>query len=106
PGFVDAFGKGWYATDLGVSDDLLHYNSVFWADYALDSFRSSSETDADRTTFGSVAGFGSNAFEVTYPADSQGYKSDWIFFVEGDYMAAVVVWDKALTDRYLLIDQA
>ena len=106
PGFLDAFGKGWYTTDIGVVDNLLHYNSVFWAAYALDSFRSSSETDADHTSFSSVAGFGSNAFEVTYPADSQGYKSDWIFFVQGDYMAAVLVWDKALTDRDLLIDQA
>jgi hypothetical protein len=106
PGFVDAFGKGWYATDLGVSDALLHYSSVFWADYALDSFKSGAQDDPDRTSFGSVAGFGSNSFEVTYPADSQGYKSDWIFFAQGDYMAALVVWDNALTDRYLLIDQA
>ena len=106
PGFVDAYGKGWTSTNVDVEDDLFHYTSFFWAAYALGWFKDGAQTDPERTTFANVSGFGDGAFEVTYPADSDGFTADWIFFAQGDYMAAVAVWDKGVTGHEALVDQA
>jgi hypothetical protein len=105
PGYIDAYGKGWTSTDVDLEDDLFHYTSFFWAAYALGSFKGDAQSDPDRTTFSNISGFGTGAFEVTYPADSDGYASDWIFFAQGDYMAAVAVWDKGVTGHGALLDQ-
>ena len=106
PGYVDAYGKGWTSTTVDLEDDLFHYTSFFWATYALGSFKGGAQDDPDRTTFRNVSGFGTGAFEVTYRADADGYTSDWIFFAQGDYMAAVAVWDKGVTGHDALLDQA
>lgn len=106
PGYVDAYGKGWTSTDVDLEDDLFHYTSFFWAAYALSSFKSGAQDDPERNTFSTISGFGTGAFEVTYPADSDGYTADWIFFARGDYMAAVAVWDKGVNGHDALLDQA
>jgi hypothetical protein len=106
PGYVDAYGKGWTATDLGLEDDLLHYTSFFWAAYALGTIKGGAQDDPDRKTYSNISGYGTGAFEVTYPADSDGYTSDWIYFARGDYMAAVAVWDKGVSGHEALVDQA
>ena len=106
PGFEDAYRKGWLHPAVGLFDDLLHYTSVFWAAYALGSFKGSAQADADRTSFRSISGFGSGAFEVTYPADSSGYSSDWIFFARGDYMAALSVSEQADLGHNVVVAQA
>ena len=106
PGYIDAYGKGWTSTEVDLEDNLFHYTSFFWAAYALGSFKNGAQDDPDRNSFENVSGFGTGAFEVTYPADSDGYRADWIFFARGDYMAAVAVWDAGVTGHDTLIDQA
>jgi hypothetical protein len=104
PGFKDAYRKSWDQTEVGLDDDLVHYTSVFWAAYALASFRSGAQKD-EHTSYQTLSRFGAGAFEVTYPADSTGYKSDEIYFTEGDYMAAVSMAAAGSIARDVLLDQ-
>jgi hypothetical protein len=106
PGFVDAYAKGWDSPQVGLSDNLLHYSSVFWAAYAVGIFKGGAQRDVDATSVHNITGFGTGAFEVTYAADSQGYIDDWIYFTRGDYMAAIAVSEIGNAGHTALVDQA
>jgi hypothetical protein len=104
PGFKDAYRKHWDQTEASLVDDVVHYTSVFWAAYALASFRSSAQKD-EHTSYKTLSQFGAGAFEVTYPADSTGYKWDQIYFAEGDYLATVSMAATSDIARNVLLDQ-
>jgi len=104
PGFKDAYRKSWDQTEVGLDDDVVHYTSLFWAAYALASFRGGAQKD-EHTSYQALNGFGAGAFEVTYPADSSGYKWDQMYFAQGDYMAAVSMGATGAIARNVLLDQ-
>jgi len=106
PGFLDAYRKAWDQPAVGLYDDLVHYSSLFWADYALANFKAGVQSDSSRSSFQSLGGFGAGAFEVTYPADTDGYKWDEIYFAVGDYVAKVSFAATGTVARDVLLDQA
>ena len=106
PGFSDAYGKSWYQTEVGVFDEVGRYSSVVWALYALSIFKVNSQQDPDVTSVQDISGFGFGAFEVTYPADTDGYKWDEIYFAVGDYVSVVSLGATGTISRDVLLDQS
>ena len=106
PGFSDAYSKSWYQPEVGVYDEVARYESLLWALYALSIFKVNFQQDPDATAVQNISGFGYGAFEVTYPADTDGYKWDEIYFAVGDYVAAVSLGATATLARDVLLDQS
>lgn len=106
PGFVDAYGKSWDQPEVSVSDEVARYNSVVWALYALSIFKIEAQQDPDATSVRNISGYGNGAFEVTYPAGTDGYKWDEIFFAVGDYVAAVSLGATGIIAHDVLLDQS
>jgi hypothetical protein len=104
-GFIDGYLKAWDEGDVGLDDQLAHYTSVFWAQFALNSFKSGAQRDVTHTSFKLLTGLGPSAFEVTYPADTDGYKWDEIWFAQGDYLAAISMASKGYIAHDVLLDQ-
>jgi hypothetical protein len=105
-GFVDAYDKTWSQPGQGLYDGLEHYSSLFWSAFRAGELRGAAQADTVHTSYRSVAGFGTAAFEVTDPADAQGYLSDTLVFSQGDYIAFIVVASPTTPDHNLLMDQA
>jgi hypothetical protein len=105
-GFVDAYEKTWSQPGQGLYDGLEHYSSLFWSAFRVAELKDGAQADKVHTSYRSVAGFGSAAFEVTEPADAQGYLSDTLVFSQGDYIAFVVVASATTPDHNLVMDQA
>jgi hypothetical protein len=106
PGFSDAYGKSWYQPEVGIYDEVARYDSVVWALYALSIFKVQAQQDPDATSVRNVSGYGYGAFEVTYPADTDGYKWDEIYFGVGDYLAALSLGATGTLAHDVLLDQS
>jgi hypothetical protein len=106
PGFSDAYGKTWYQPEVSLDDVVAHYNSVFWAAYALRSFKADVQADHTVTSVRSIGGLGNGAFEVTYRANTDGYIWDEIYFAVGDYIGWVSLGAKGAIVRGVLLDQS
>jgi hypothetical protein len=116
PGFSDAYRETWYQPKVEVHDNLAHYNSEVCAGNALNRQFVSAQTTHSATRPGtghilrstslrSISGFGGGAFEVTFPADTDGYQSDEIYFAVGDYLAWVGIEADGAIARDMLLDQ-
>jgi len=108
PGFSDAYRKAWYEPEVALEDRVAHYNSVVWAAYALSSFKVGAQrgNTPTATSVRSISGFGPGAFEVTYPAGTDGYQWDEIYFAVGDYVAWVSLGATGALARGVLLDQS
>ncbi len=107
-GFVDAYVKVWgQAPDQGMADRLERYSSFFSAAYRLGQAQAADKRDTTHSSFRTVPGYGSGAYEVTLPADANGDSSDVLVFAKGDYVAAVsVVRHNGTPDHTALTTQA
>jgi hypothetical protein len=91
-GFVDAYEKLWgRAPAQGMADRLERYSSFFWAAYRLGQAQAADKREPTHTSLRTVPRYGSGAYEVTFPADANGYSSNVLVFAEGDYFAVVSV---------------
>jgi hypothetical protein len=106
PGFSDAYGKSWDQPEVGIYDEVARYTSVVWALYAVSMFKVEAQQDPDATSVQDLSGFGYGAFEVTYPAGTDGYKWDEIYFAVGDYVAAVSLAATGTIAHDVLLDQS
>jgi hypothetical protein len=106
PGFSDAYGKSWDQPEVGIYDEVARYNSVIWALYALSIFKVNAQQDPEATSVRDISGFGYGAFEITYPAGTDGYKWDEIDFAVGDYVAAVSLAATGTIAHDVLVDQS
>jgi len=106
PGFSDAYGKSWDQPEVGVYDEIARYSSVVWALYAVSMFKVEAQQDPDATSVRDISGFGYGAFEVTYPAGTDGYKWDEIYFATGDYLATVSLAATGTIAHDVLPDQS
>ncbi len=106
-GFVDAYEKGWsQAPSQGLADLLERYSSVFWASFRLSESRTASRKNKSHSSFQDVSGLGTAAYEVTDPADSQGFLADTIVMTQGDYVSVIAVAARSQPDHATLMDQA
>lgn len=106
-GFVDAYEKSWTGTPAtAVLDRLEHYSSIFWAAYRLGQAEAADKKDKSFTSFRTVPGFASGAYEVTAGPDANGAFTDVIVFTQGDYLSAIGVAAKSTPDHATLMDQA
>jgi len=91
-GFVDAYEKVWgQPPNQGMADRLERYSSFVWAAYRLGQAQAADKKEATHTSFRTVPRYGSGAYEVTFPANADGYSADVLVFARGDYVAAVSV---------------
>ena len=106
-GFVDAYDKSWSNDPpQGLVDRLERFSSVFWASVRLSESRTAARDNKSHSSFKDVSGLGTSAYEVTDPADSQGYLSDTIVMTQGDYVSVVAIAAKSEPDHATLLDQA
>jgi len=106
-GFVDAYDKSWSNDPAqGLIDQLERFSSVFWASVRLSESRTAARDNKSHSSFKDVSGLGTSAYEVTNPADSQGYLSDTIVMTQGDYVSVVAIAAKSEPDHATLLDQA
>ena len=106
-GFVDAYGKTWsQAPSQGLADVLERYSSVFFASLRLSESRTAARENKSHSSFTDVSGLGSAAYEVTDPADSQGFLTDTIVMTQGDYLSVIALAAKSQPDHATLMDQA
>ncbi|HET7465240.1 MAG TPA: hypothetical protein VFL29_01125 [Candidatus Dormibacteraeota bacterium] len=106
-GFVDAYEKTWTgAPATAVLDRLEHYSSIFWAAYRLGQAEAADKKDRSFTSYRTVPGFASGAYEVTTGPDANGVLTDVLVFTQGDYLAGIGVAAKSTPDRATLMDQA
>ena len=106
-GFVDAYDKSWSNDPAqGLVDRLERFSSVFWASVRLSESRTAARDNKSHSSFKDVSGLGTSAYEVTDPADSQGYLSDTIVMTQGDYVSVVAIAAKSEPDHATLLDQA
>jgi hypothetical protein len=89
-GFVDAYMKVWTQPDKALSDRLERYSSVFWAAYRFGQSEGAAKKNTQHSSFATVPGYGSGAYEVTNPANANGVSDDIFVFAQGDYMAVIV----------------
>jgi hypothetical protein len=104
-GFVDAYEKTWSQPGQWLYDSLEHYSSVFWSAFRLGESKGSAQANKAHSSYRSVAGFGSAAYEVTDPVDAQGYLTDTLVFTQGDYIALIEVASATTPDHNVLMDQ-
>jgi hypothetical protein len=105
-GFTDAYQRVWSLSGVGLYDQLERYSSVIWSAYALAGERAGDKGDPTQTSFQNLSGFGSSAYEVTYPADSDGFKWDYIVFAKGDYLATISLATKGDFPHDVILGQA
>ena len=106
-GFVDSYEKTWSQPDKRLYDVLEHFSSFFWAAFRLGESKGAAQKNKAHSSYSSVSGFGTAAYEVTNPADGQGFRTDTLVFTQGDYVAVVTLaaqW--ATPDHSVLMDQA
>ena len=106
-GFVDAYEKAWAETPAtALLDRLEHYSSIFWAAYRLGQAEGADKKDKSFTSYRTVPGFASGAYEVTTGPNADGVSTDVIVFTFGDYLSAIAVAAKSTPDHATLMDQA
>src|SRR5438093_251437 len=106
-GFVDAYDKSWSNDPAqGLVDRLERFSSVFWASVRLSESRTAARDNKSHSSFKDVSGLGTAAYEVTDPADSQGYLADTIVMTQGDYVSVIALASKSQPDHATLMDQA
>ncbi len=106
-GFVDAYDKSWsHEPSEGLIDRLERFSSVFWASVRLSESRTAARDNKSHSSFKDVSGLGTAAYEVTDPADSQGYLADTIVMTQGDYVSVIALASKSQPDHATLMDQA
>jgi hypothetical protein len=106
-GFVDAYDKSWTESPaLALLDRLERYSSIFWAAYRLGQAEAADKKDATFTSYRTVPGFASAAYEVTSGPDADGTYTDVIVFTSGDYLSAIALAGKTTPDHTTLMDQA
>jgi len=106
-GFVDSYMKFWTQPGEILFDRLDRFSSVVWSAFRFDQSKAADQKDKAHTSFKSVSRFGEGACEVTYPADSDGFKTDVLVFTQGDYFAVILIAAKDATpDHSVLMDQA
>jgi len=106
-GFTDAYEKAWSEPGNGLVDQLERYSSVFWAAFHYGESQAAAKKNPSHASYTTVTGFGSGAYEVTDPADDQGYQEDIFVFTQGDYLAVIDMATKnARPDHTVLMDQA
>jgi hypothetical protein len=106
-GFVDAYEKSWSeAPAQGLVDQLERFSSVFWASIRLSESRTAARDNKSHSSFTDVSGLGTAAYEVTDPADAQGFMADTIVMTQGDYVSVIALAAKSQPDHATLMDQA
>ena len=106
-GFVDAYDKSWTeAPSQGLVDRLERFSSVFWASLRLSESRTVARKNKGHSSVTDVSGLGTAAYEVTDPADAQGFQTDTIVMTEGDYVSVIALAAKPQPDHATLMDQA
>jgi hypothetical protein len=106
-GFVDAYDKSWTeAPSQGLVDRLERFSSVFWASLRLSESRRAARDNKSHSSVTDVSGLGTAAYEVTDPADAQGFQTDTIVMTEGDYVSVIALAAKPQPDQATLMDQA
>jgi hypothetical protein len=106
-GFVDAYEKTWTeAPSRALIDRLEHYSSIFWASFRLGQAEAADKKDKTFTSYRTLPGLGSAAYEVTSGPDSSGIYTDAIVFTIGDYVSALALAGKTAPDQAVLMDQA
>jgi len=105
-GFVDAYDKAWTTTSQGLVDRLERFSSVFWATIRLSESRTAARDNRSHSSFKDISGLGTAAYEVTDPADTNGFLSDTIVMTQGDYLSVIALASKSQPDRATLMDQA
>jgi hypothetical protein len=105
-GFVDAYDKTWTTESQGLVDRLERFSSVFWASFRLSDSRTAARNNKSHTSVKDVSGLGTAAYEVTDPADSQGFLADTIVLTQGDYVSVIALASQSQPDHATLMDQA
>lgn len=106
-GFVDAYDKAWTGEPpQGLIDRLERFSSVFWASLRLSEGRSAARNNKSHSSVMDVSGLGTAAYEITDPADSEGFLTDTLVITEGDYVAVIALAAKPQPDQATLMDQA
>jgi hypothetical protein len=105
--FVDAYRKSWTQPGKLLVDHLERYSSVLWAAFRFGESEGADKKDKTHTSYATVPGFGTGAYEVTNPPDSLGFVQDVFVFTQGDYLAVILnaAYD-ATPDHTVLMDQA
>jgi hypothetical protein len=106
-GFVDAYDKSWsHEPSEGLVDLLERFSSVFWASLRLSESRTAAKKNKSHNSFTDVTGLGTGAYEVTDPADAEGFLTDTIVMTKGDYVSVIELGAKSRPDHATLMDQA
>ena len=106
-GFVDAYDRTWtQAPSQGLVDRLERFSSVFWATVRLSESRTAARNNKSHSSVTNVSGLGTGAYEVTDPADTQGFLADTIVVTQGDYLSVIALAAKSQPDHATVMDQA
>lgn len=106
-GFTDAYEKSWTQPGKVLVDRLEHYSSVLWAAFRFGESEGAAKKNKSHTSYATVPGFGTGAYEVTNPPDSLGFVQDLFVFTQGDYLAVILnAAHDATPDHTVLMDQA
>ena len=77
-----------------------------WAAYRLGQAEAADKKDKTFTSYRTVPGFASAAYEVTSGPNAAGTYTDVIVFTSGDYLSAIALAGKSTPDHTTLMDQA
>jgi hypothetical protein len=106
-GFVDAYDKAWsQAPAQALIDRLERFSSVFWASLRLSESRNAARSDKRHSSVTNISGLGTAAYEMTDPADTQGFLEDTIVMTQGDYVSVIALASNTQPDHVALMDQA
>lgn len=105
-GFADGYQRAWDQTAQGLVDRVERFTTVLWAAVRLGESRAAAKRNTRHDSFKDITGFGASAYEVTDPADSQGFLTDTIVFTHGDYVAVIALAAIPSVPRPTLLDQA
>src|SRR5665213_1835173 len=106
-GFGDAYQKVWFRTGEVLFDRVTRFTNSLWAAVRLGESKGAAQKNKSHTSYRSVSGFGSGGYEMTDPADSNGYQWDTMVFAEGDYVSLIAVGVNDGTVPHLIVlDQA
>ncbi len=106
--FVDSYQKVWTTQTPRqiMADRLERYSSAVWAAFRYGESHGAATKNKQHSSVNNVSGLGPNAYEVTDPADSNGFLRDGIVFQQGDYLAVISLYDTSQPDHATLMDQA
>jgi hypothetical protein len=106
-GFGDAYQKVWSRTGEFLFDRVARFTTVLWAAFHFGGSKGAAQKNKSHTSYQSVSGFGTGAYEFTDPADSNGYRWDTMVFTEGDYVSLIALAVNDVTiSHFIVLDQA